>query len=262
MRRGRDRRTKVIQHHWDHRADTFDDEAGHGLLNDEQRRAWQELLSRLAGRPPRRVLDVGCGTGFLALRLGELGHEVTGVDLSPQMIDRARGKAEQEALQIEFRAGDATALADADGTYDLVVGRHLIWNLPHPERAVAEWLRVLRPGGRLALVEGKWADNTALQRSYSRGVSRILNRVLDATSALALRGGGHPSKLVNSNYFRVEVQLPFSGGPSAGGLAAFLDDNGVHDITVEPLMDETLWGGPPEFPRYLAVGTRPPSASQ
>src|SRR5262245_38855236 len=192
MRRGRDRRTKVIQHHWDHRADTFDDEAGHGLLNDEQRRAWQELLSRLAGRPPRRVLDVGCGTGFLALRLGELRHEVTGVDLSPQMIDRARGKAEQEALQIEFRAGDATALADADGTYDLVVGRHLIWNLPHPERAVAEWLRVLRPGGRLALVEGKWADNTALQRSYSRGVSRILNRVLDATSALALRGGGHP----------------------------------------------------------------------
>src|SRR5262245_38855237 len=71
---------------------------------------------------------------------------------------------------------------------------------------------------------------------------------------------GAPSKLVNSNYFRVEVQLPFSGGPSAGGLAAFLDDNGVHDITVEPLMDETLWGGPPEFPRYLAVGTRPPSA--
>src|SRR5256885_4271530 len=132
MRRGYDGITEVIRHHWDRKASTFDDEIGHSLVSDEQRHAWLDLLSRLAGRSPGRVLDVGCGTGFLALRFAELGHTVTGIDLSPQMIDRARRKAEQAGRQIDFRVGDATALDWPDETYDLVVARHVIWNLPDP----------------------------------------------------------------------------------------------------------------------------------
>src|SRR5437763_5475884 len=125
MRRGYDGITEVIRHHWDRKASTFDDEIGHSLVSDEQRHAWLDLLSRLAGREPRCVLDVGCGTGFLALRFAELGHAVTGIDLSPQMIDRARKKAEQTAQQINFRVGDAAALDCADETFDLVVARHV-----------------------------------------------------------------------------------------------------------------------------------------
>jgi hypothetical protein len=52
------------------------------------------------------------------------------------------------------------------------------------------------------------------------------------------------------------VQLPFSGGPPAKRLAAFLQANDLHDVVVEPLMDPTLWGEVPRFPRYLVVGTR------
>ena len=253
--------TQVIRYHWDRRASTFDDAIGHGLASEEQRQAWLDLLSRLAGRAPRRVLDVGCGTGFLALRFAELGHAVTGIDLSPQMIDRARRKAEQAGQQIDFRVGDAAALDCPDEAFDLVVARHVIWNLPNPQRGVGEWLRVLGPEGRLALIEGKWADNEALALANSRPISQILARVIDAATALILRSGRYPRRLLNRKYRRIEVQLPFSGGLPATRLAEFLEANSVHNVQIELLMDPTLWGELPQFPRYLATGTRSPDAA-
>jgi ubiquinone/menaquinone biosynthesis C-methylase UbiE len=251
MRHASDKMTDVIRQYWDRRANTFDDEMGHGLVSDTQRRAWLELLSRLAGSAPQRVLDVGCGTGFLALRFAELGHTVTGIDFAPQMIDRARRKAEQANLQIDFRVGDAAALDYPDESYDWVVARHLIWNLPDPEQGVAEWLRVLRPGGHLVLIEGKWADNDAFAQCYARRTSRLLAWLIEAGAALGIRRYGSYRR-----YRRIEVQLPFSGGPPAKRLAAFLQANDLHDIVVEPLMDPALWGEVPRFPRYLVVGTR------
>lgn len=252
-----DRDTEVIRAHWDRRAAKFDKRGGHGLVSDEQREAWHDLLSRLVGRAPQRALDVGCGTGFLALRLAELGHVVTGVDLSAQMIEQARAKADQAALEIEFRVGDAAHLDSADKAYDLVVARHVIWNLPDPERGVAEWLRVLRPGGRLLLVEGKWADNEALMSALSdrRLAAKLPARVLD-WAALVVRSDKYRTKLLNWKYRRLEAELPFAGGPPASRLVSFLEANSVHDIWTEPLMDPTLWGESPKFPRYVVTGAR------
>src|SRR4051794_35475769 len=222
MPKGYDRTTDVIRHHWDRRAEAFDAEGGHGLISDQQRSAWLALLSRIAGAGPQRVLDVGCGTGFLALRLAELGHNVTGIDLSAQMIDRARHKAEGAGLQIDFRVGDAADLEFDNQAYTLVLARHVIWNLPDPSRAVAEWLRVLRPGGRLALIEGKWAENEGRRRSNLRLVSRTVDGAIDIAAALALRIGWRHTKLLNRRYIQLEVDLPFSGGPPATRLAEFL----------------------------------------
>jgi ubiquinone/menaquinone biosynthesis C-methylase UbiE len=249
MRGERDKITDVIRHHWDRRASGFDDEAGHGLFSEEQRLAWLDLLSRIGGSAPRRVLDVGCGTGFLALRFAELGHIVTGIDLSPNMLDQARRRAEEANQDVDFRVGNAIALDSPDETYDLVVARHVIWNLAEPERGVAEWLRVLRPGGRLALIEGKWADNEALAQSSKRSTSRLRARMMEVGAALLGRGGSL------RRYHRIEAQLPFSGGPTAERLASFLQTNGLHDIEVERLMDPILWGETPRFPRYLVVGS-------
>ena len=156
-----DEQTEIIRRYWDRRAATFDCQAGHGLVSNDQRRAWLDLLSRFSGKS-YQVLDIGCGTGFLALRFAELGHSVTGIDLSPLMIDRARSKAERAGLKIDFRVGDASAIDCDDEIYDIVVARHVLWNLPDPERGVAEWLRVLRPRGRLIVIEGKWTDNEAV----------------------------------------------------------------------------------------------------
>jgi SAM-dependent methyltransferase len=248
--------TGIIRHHWDRRAPTFDDEAGHGLVSDEQRRAWLDLLSRFSGRSRQQVLDVGCGTGFLALRFAELGHTVTGIDLSPQMIDRASRKAEQAGLKLDFRVGDASALDCGDETYDLVAARHVVWNLPDPERGVAEWLRVLRPRGRLILIEGKWADNE-LAAMEGRDGARFTERLKDSIVEISLHSGLVPNRFLRRRYRRVELELPFSGGPSADRLVELLERLSVLNIGVEPLMSPALWGEPPQFPRYLIWGTRP-----
>jgi ubiquinone/menaquinone biosynthesis C-methylase UbiE len=255
MRGEHDKITDVIRHHWDRRASTFDDEAAHGLVSEEQRLAWLDLLSRLVGPAPQRVLDVGCGTGFLALRFAELGHTVTAIDLSPKMLDRARHRAEEANQLIDFRVGNAVALDSPDAVYDLVIARHVVWNLAEPERGVAEWLRVLRPGGRLALIEGKWADNEHLARHYSRPTSRLRALVIETGTALLRKGGSH------RRYHRIEAQLPFSGGPTAEHLSAFLQDQGIHDVEADPLMNPVLWGETPQFPRYVVVGRRSPDTA-
>jgi SAM-dependent methyltransferase len=249
--------TQVIRNHWDRRARTFDEGVGHGLFSEAQRHAWLDLLSRFAARAPARVLDVGCGTGFLSLRFAELGHNVTGIDLSSRMIGLARRKAANGGLRVDFRIGDAAALDFQSGTYDLVVGRHVIWNLPDPERGVAEWLRVLRPGGLLILFEGKWADRDNSTRHETWPGSQVFARAIDAVAPYIIRVGGL-RMLLNRRYAQVEAQLPFSGGPSATRLATFLEANSVQSVALEPLMDPTLWGGTPRFPRYLAVGARSP----
>jgi ubiquinone/menaquinone biosynthesis C-methylase UbiE len=249
--------TEVIRHHWDRRAPTFDERAGHGVVSDDQCEAWRDLLSRLVGRVPLRVLDVGCGTGFLALRFAELGHVVGGVDLSAQMLEQARAKAQRAGLEIEFSVGNATHLDYADETFDVVAARHVIWNLPDPGRGVSEWLRVLRPGGgRLLLVEGKWSDNDALARSEGGPAAKVPTWALDF-AARVVRSGKYRTKILNRKYRRVEAQLPFAGGPPASRLVSFLEANSVEELSTEPLMDPTLWGESPRFPRYVVTGTRP-----
>ncbi|MGW2517814.1 class I SAM-dependent methyltransferase [Streptomyces sp. NPDC001617] len=139
---------------WDAEAATFDDEPDHGLRDPQVRQAWAE---RLRGWLPERasdVLDLGCGTGSLSLLAAEQGHRVTGVDRSPAMIDLARAKlAGRDAV---FLVGDAEVPPVGEQRFDVVLVRHMVWALGDPGRALRQWRGLLRPGGRLVLVEGVW----------------------------------------------------------------------------------------------------------
>ncbi|GAA3778445.1 class I SAM-dependent methyltransferase [Streptomyces coacervatus] len=139
---------------WDAEAATFDDEPDHGLRDPQVRRAWAaRLASWLPGRPSD-VLDLGCGTGSLSLLAAEQGHRVTGVDSSPPMVDLARAKlAGRDAA---FLVGDAAAPPVGEQRFDVLLVRHLLWALPDPGRALRHWRELVRPGGRLVLVEGVW----------------------------------------------------------------------------------------------------------
>jgi ubiquinone/menaquinone biosynthesis C-methylase UbiE len=249
--------TEVIRHHWNWRAATFDRELSQGLHSDRQREAWLELLAGLVGARPQRILDVGCGTGFLALLLAELGHEVTGIDLAPQMIELARQKAAQAKLDVTFRVDNAASLADPDETYDVVVERHVIWTLPDPQAGVREWLRVLRPGGRLVAIEVKFARNEALAKRYSHPLRAAFNASVEAAMALVCRLAGRGyGRLYWKKYKRIDAQLPFSGGPHADRLADVFREEGYGNVTVHPLMSQALWEEHPRDPRYLVLATR------
>jgi len=139
---------------WDAEAATFDDEPDHGLRDPQVRRAWAERLVSWLPARAGDLLDLGCGTGSLSLLAAEQGHRVTGVDSSPAMVDLARAKlAGRDAA---FLVGDATAPPVGEQRFDVVLVRHLLWALPDPGRVLRHWRELVRPGGRLVLVEGVW----------------------------------------------------------------------------------------------------------
>ncbi|MEW2163095.1 class I SAM-dependent methyltransferase [Streptomyces sp. NPDC007084] len=139
---------------WDAASGTFDDEPDHGLRDPVVREAWAARLRTWLPDRPGDLLDVGCGTGSLSLLASEAGHRVTGVDLSPRMIDLARAKlAGRDAA---FLVGDAASPPVGEQRFDVLLCRHVLWTLPAPERVLRHWRGLLRPGGRLVLVEGVW----------------------------------------------------------------------------------------------------------
>lgn len=138
---------------WDAEADRFDEEPDHGLSDPDVRRAWSELLRSALPAPPARILDLGSGTGTLAVLMAQFGHEVTGVDLAPRMVERAARKARERAVQVRFVVGDA-GQPPVDGPFDVVLARHVVWALPDPLAALQRWTALLGPLGRLVLVEG------------------------------------------------------------------------------------------------------------
>ncbi len=98
-----------------------------------------------------RVLDVACGSGTAALVAGRRYCEVTGIDYVPALIERAKKRATAEALDVEFRVGDAQALPFADASFDLVLSVYGVQFAPDQKQAASELLRVCRPGGRIGL---------------------------------------------------------------------------------------------------------------
>ncbi|MEV5956404.1 class I SAM-dependent methyltransferase [Streptomyces sp. NPDC051987] len=151
-------RTVAVRVDWDAQAATFDAEPDHGLGAPEVRAAWAARLRGWLPARPADVLDLGCGTGSLALLAAEQGHRVTGVDSSPAMLARARAKlAGRDAV---FLLGDAAAPPVGEVLFDTVLVRHLLWALPDPARVLRHWRGLLRPGGRFVLVEGVWGTVT------------------------------------------------------------------------------------------------------
>lgn len=121
-------------------------------------------LVRFAGiRAGSKVLDVACGTGVVALTAARTGASVRGLDLTPELIQRARENAVLMGLEATFEEGDAESLPFPDATFDVVVSQFGHMFAPRPEVAIGEMLRVLKPGGTVAfatwppeLFTGRW----------------------------------------------------------------------------------------------------------
>jgi SAM-dependent methyltransferase len=148
---------------WDAEAAAFDDAADHGLRDPDVRRAWADLLLPLIADRGRHVADLGCGTGTLSLLLAdEGGHFVTGIDFSPEMIRRAREKADGTIPTPVFTVADAALPPLPAGSFDVVISRHVLWAMPDPAAALQKWIDLLTPTGTLILIEGRWHTGVGL----------------------------------------------------------------------------------------------------
>src|SRR5262249_36389264 len=211
----------AVSRYWSGRAAGFDLGPSHNVLTEAQHQAWLNLLREVAGPSPLTVLDVGCGTGFLAMRMAELGHTAVGIDLADEMLAAAQRKAVDSGLPVTFRRGDAEAPPHDGASYDVILERHVIWTLPQPREAVRAWRALLKPGGLLVLIEGifEMSDRTV--------------------------------------YPHLEAQLPLYGGRPGEELANLLAAEGLTKTAVRPLIDATLWLETPTRPRFMVTGRRP-----
>ncbi|ASY65553.1 3-demethylubiquinone-9 3-methyltransferase (plasmid) [Sinorhizobium sojae CCBAU 05684] len=158
-----------IKAYWSERAATFDLSPGHEIFSEEERSAWHRLFLRHLGRGDgRTALDLASGTGVISHLLDDLGFKVTGLDWAEPMLERARGKAKDRKRTIAFQMGDAENTMEPDDHYDIIVNRHLVWTLVDPAAAFAEWLRVLKPGGLVLIVDGDFVNTNALERFFGK----------------------------------------------------------------------------------------------
>ena len=144
-------------------------------------RRWRRVAAEAVVRPGDRVLDACCGTGDLAVAAAREGGRVTGLDFSERMLERARKKAPA----LEWIEGDLLALPFGDGAFDAATVGFGVRNVDDLGRGIAELRRVLRPGGRLAILEIT-QPRGALAPFYRLWFDRVvplLGRVLPGGSA-------------------------------------------------------------------------------
>ena len=144
-----DERKERIVNYWEKRSDSFLVQKRQELHSAMAERWMKEIRGQLPEGKKLRILDVGCGAGFFSILLAKEGHQVTGIDLTPDMIKNARLLAEEEKVSCEFQVMDAENPEFQEKTFDVVISRNLTWTLPHVQHAYQEWIRVLKKGGIL-----------------------------------------------------------------------------------------------------------------
>ena len=138
-----------ITHYWSQRAEAFQTQRIREF-EDEKHERWLEEFNRYIPHDrPLRVLDLGTGTGFFAFVFAAEGHEATGIDLTPDMIERARETVNILGLDATFNVMDAERPEFDPESFDVLVTRNLTWTLPHLEEAYREWYKLLKTGGVL-----------------------------------------------------------------------------------------------------------------
>ncbi len=187
-----------IRQRWNESSENFDSCPGHGVASDREKNSWKSILVEAVGEKPLKILDVGTGTGFIALLLAEMGHEVIGVDIAEDMLKQAQRKVDSLQLDVKFLLGDADKLPFGDEIFDLVINRHVFWTMPEPEKAAAEWKRVLKPGGKLVIIDGDWTNY-----SYGRYMWKMTS---DLT--VWITEGRSPMDKYNKSSFNFENELP------------------------------------------------------
>ena len=220
-----------IRAYWSKRAETFDDSAGHRIEDSAEAPAWQALFTQALGLLAGKcVLDLACGTGEISRMLLALGAHVTGVDFAEPMLERARRKHKGTAFRGHLADVESLSLEEAD-TYDAVINRHLVWTLTDPHAAFAEWFRVLKPGGKLLIIDGDWV-NTPLLGKVIRAIAQ----------KMAQRDGVYGDGTDMEEHNRILADVHYADGLRPDKLTADLAAVGFTGMRTHSMRPVYWWG--------------------
>ncbi|AAM05861.1 conserved hypothetical protein [Methanosarcina acetivorans C2A] len=166
--------------------------------------------------------DVGCCTGEMSRILADVGHKVTGIDLSEKMLTVAKSKSPDG---IEFRIGDAENPPFEEGKFDAVVTRHVLWTLPNPEKALESWRNVLKSEGKVIVIDGIW-DNGSLEMRLRQKIGEVMIRIVERNDI---------SK--DSYTAEMNAMLPNAKGVSLDKARGYMEKAGLKDVQAIGLAD-------------------------
>ncbi len=213
---------KKIGEYWDERSSVFDKEH-----DTEDVNAWMRVLGKLLGEDrTKSVLDLGTGTGFLANMTAKIGYPTIGVDISKEMMGYAVRHARAKGANAVYMEGSALKLPFMDSTVDFVINARLIWTIVEPDTSTREWLRVVKPGGKIFCFN-----------RMKEGVGLTSNK-------LNIYGDDEVNK-----------ELRFKGA-AMDELTDLFERNGLIDVKIEKLPGLTLSGYDYE-PWFVLMGTKP-----
>ena len=220
-----------IRDYWSERAETFDQSVGHEIFSKAERQGWQRLIRKHLGEGDgRKALDLACGTAVISHLLHDLDFSVTGLDWSDAMLAQARAKAQNRGAFIRFIAGDAENTLEPPESYDVITNRHLVWTLVDPPAAFDEWFSLLKPGGKVLIVDGNMGKETwvkSLQKLWTRIVGKQVTGPVSPDMAERLQ--------------KIRERVYFSGEMPAQAVADLLEQTGFENIVIDRKLSDIHW---------------------
>ena len=226
-----DDRKEQIVHYWEKRSESFLEQRRSELANPIAKRWMKEIEKQIPAGRRLKILDVGCGAGFFPILLAKEGHEVFGIDLTPEMIENAIQLAEEENADCCFQVMDAENPMFADETFDVVISRNLTWTLPNAEHAYGEWMRVLKTDGVLLNFDANYgkedvADTKGLPEAHAH--FKVGNEMLEECE-------------------RIKSQLPISRKNRPAYDVAVLCENTAGEIRIDTSLGKRIYLEKDEF---------------
>ena len=199
---------KRIKDYWEGEAEIYNSSIERELLSPTAK-VWKDIIHNYA---PKReglaVLDIGTGPGFFPIILSDSGWQVTGIDITENMIKTAVANAKAHQVEADLRVMDSHALTFSENTFDLVICRNLTWTLENPVQAYQEWHRVLKPGGRLLVFDANWNlhyFDEELHKQYMENDARVRKLYGRGTHAHANTQEGEE---ISKNLFMSDKKRP------------------------------------------------------
>lgn len=227
---------QAIESYWDGRVDGYS-QVNLAELYSFKKEVWTQLIQEqvpMAAERSIRVLDIGTGPGFFAIIMAECGHQVTAVDYTPAMLERAKENAGIYADQIAFKRMDAHSLEFEDNSFDLIVSRNLTWTLAEPERAYRSWHRVLDKGGYLLNFDANWylhVHDEQKRQEYE----------LDRLNTKQLNLADHYTCTDTEAMEKIVAQLPLSKTIRPHWDAQVLLNIGFESLSMDTRIGQRVW---------------------